>query len=328
MGPGAAAAPEDPFKVTGKPASDAREASPPPAAEAKGKGHDNILNQLPDLLAPLMASGIALEILVEAVGAEERRTSVKSASESIKAHAEDQKVQNDKALSELKTQIEKLAKENALSPLKKAFKIIGMVLGAIASVATIALGVMTGNPLLIGAGVLMAALTVDSIMAEATDGKYCLNALVTNIAEKCGADEKTAKWIALGFTVLLTVASIALSFGAAGAAKGIEVATKAADIIVKIQTAAALASGVNSVATGTLAIVSAVNQFDIAESKANYQKIQAMLERIKEAIGVEEDFLKFLVENANAVIAQAAEIVEQAAEAQTQILSGGSPAMA
>jgi hypothetical protein len=275
-----------------------------------------------------MASGIALEILVEAVGSEERRTSVKSASESIKASAEKQKAANDKSLEELQKQIDKLAEQKALSPIAKVFKIIGMVLGGIAAVATVALGAVTGNPLLVAAGVIMTALVVDSVLSEVTEGKYSLSALVTHIAKEAGASEEKAKWIALGFTVGLTIVAIGLSFGSALYAQGLDVATKAAAIITKIQLISATVSGANSVASGTLGIIVALNEFDIAETKANRVKIEALLERIKEAIGVEEDFIKFLVENQSAIMSQVAEIVKEAGEAQAQIMSGESPAMA
>ncbi|MDR2367088.1 MAG: type III secretion system protein [Deltaproteobacteria bacterium] len=289
---------------------------------------DSLLNELPQLLAPIMASGIALEVLVEAISSEERRTTIKSATESLKYKAEQQKAANDEALSQLLTQIQKLAQKEVVKPISKAFRIFGMIFGAIAAVATTALGVVTGNPLLIAAGVLMIALTVDNILSEATDGKTCLNALVIHIATKAGVSEDKARWIALAVTLALTLTTVALSLGSAFYAKGLELATKAASVIQKIQLATSLASSANSVASGAMSIVTAFIDYDIAKSKALTVQLEAILERIKQAIDVEEDFIKFLVENQSAVMTQVAKIVKEAADAQSQIMSGGSPAMA
>jgi hypothetical protein len=287
-----------------------------------------VLSEKPELAVPLMTSGLSLEVLMEAIGAEERRTGVKTATESLKAKAEDRKDLNDKALAQIKERLDTLAKEKTLSPFLKAFKYIGMALGAIASIATIAVGVATGNPLMIGAGVLMAALVVDSIVSEATEGKHGIAAWTAEIAKACGADEETAKWIGFATTMALTVVSICLSFGAAGASSAAKVADSVVNVLVKVQQAATVASGVVAMANGASKIAQAVFDYEIADSKAVSKQLEAILERLKESIETEEDFLKFLVENFESIMSQIGDMVKAGAEAQMEIAAGGSPAMA
>lgn len=54
--------------------------------------------------------------------------------------------------------------QSILQGFLKAFKIIGMILGAVAAVAVTAIGIATSNPLMIAAGVVMAAMTVNSAL--------------------------------------------------------------------------------------------------------------------------------------------------------------------
>jgi hypothetical protein len=287
-----------------------------------------ILNERPDLLPPIMASGLSLETLLEAVGAEERRTGVQAASESLKAKADSRKQLNETALQELQKRIDKLAQEKTLSPFMKAFKFIGMALGAIASIATVALGVMTGNPLMVAAGVLMAVMVVDQIVSEASDGKYSIAAGVAYIAKECGASEETAKWIGFAATMLLTVASIACSFGSAAAAKTVDVATKVMTVLTKVQQATALVNGVAAVGSGACQIAKTVLDYQIAESKARSKEILAILERLRESVEAEEDFLKALVENFEGLMQKVSQIVKDSAQAQMELAASGSPPMA
>jgi hypothetical protein len=283
------------------------------------------LSELPDLTAPLMASGLSLEVLLEAIGSEERKTTVKTSSETLKAKADQRKITNEKELAEIKERMETLEKEKALSPFQKFFKYLGMALGAIASIATIALGAMTGNPLMVAAGVMMAVMVVDSILSEATEGKYCISGGVAAAAEACGADEETARWIAFGVSCALTVASIALSFGAAGAANGVEATTKIMNFMVKLQQASNVISGVTAIGSGACGVAQAVFDYEIAESQATTKELEAILERIRESIETEEDFLKFVMEKFEGLATKVSGIVKESHEAQLAVQTGQAP---
>jgi hypothetical protein len=287
-----------------------------------------LLNELPDLMTPLLASGLSLEVLIEAIGAEERKTGVKTATESLKAKAQSRQEANAKALEEIKDRLETLRKEEKLAPFLKAFKIIGMVLGAIASIATIALGAMTGNPLMVAAGVVMAVLVVDSIISEASDGKYSMAAGVSALAEACGASEEAAKWIGFGFQMAMILTSVVLSFGAAGAASATTAATQVMGALVKVQQATAVVSGLVSIGSGAAQIAQAVLEYDMASSHARTKELEAILERLRESIETEEDFVKFLMENLETLMAKVGEIVKEAAETSMALAAGKPPAMA
>jgi tetrahydromethanopterin S-methyltransferase subunit F len=227
-----------------------------------------LLNERPELAVPLMACGLSLEVLVQAIGQEERRTVVKGAVESLKAKAGSRKETNDRILEEIKARLETLAKEKKLEPFLKAFKVIGMVLGAVAAVATIAIGVMTANPMLVAAGVLMGIMAVDSIVGAASDGKHSISAAVSKLAEKCGADEETAKKIAMAVQLLMMVASVFLSAGAASASSGAAAASKIMGILVKVQQVSAIANGVTAVGSGIGKVIQAVYGYETANSHA------------------------------------------------------------
>ncbi|MDR2442238.1 MAG: type III secretion system translocon subunit SctE [Deltaproteobacteria bacterium] len=288
----------------------------------------SIFTELPDLSAPLMASGLSLEVLLEAVGAKQRKTMTEATSTSLKAKAQEQKEANDKKLKELQNNLEKLNKKETLSKVSKGFKIFGLIVSAIAAVATTALGVMTGNPLMVAAGVMMTALVVDSIVSSQTEGKHGISAWTASLAQKMGASEKTAKWIGFGTSMLFTAVAIGLSIGSAFTAKSVEVVTKTMIALSRIQAVGTGLIGVNAIAGGALTIAEAKLDSDIAKNKARNLEMDALLERLKETFEIEEDFLKFLVENLNDLTSKISDIVNEAASAQMAILSGGSPSMA
>ena len=287
----------------------------------------------PSLEEPLMALGIALEVLARAIGAKERETAVKGSMEALKSEADDIKTQNEKELSEIKTRIDELRKQEALSPILKAFKIIGMIIGAIASIATIAAGALTANPALIAVGVMSAIMVTDSIVSESTDGKASIMKAVSSLAEALGADKETAQWIALGAYLAISAVTIAMSFGAAGAgtaASAATTATKAMNILNTVKTASNLANAVNMIGTGVLTVMNSVYEYNTTMSKSRSKEIEAALERIKSASEVEEGFLKFVLEKYSDMLEQVTEIIKSANNAQRAVLTGGSgaPSMA
>jgi tetratricopeptide (TPR) repeat protein len=138
---------------------------------------------------------------VKAVGMETRQVATKTGLETLKAKAAEREEANQKKIEETQKQLEKLREQEKLSPFMKALKWIGMALGAIAAVATAAIGAMTANPLLIVGAAIMLTMTVNSIVSEATDGKYSISAGVAELAKQCGASEETAQWIGMGVEI-------------------------------------------------------------------------------------------------------------------------------
>lgn len=307
----------------------------PPAGGDSGAAQAALI--LPGLPLPKIG-GLALETLVQAVGMEERTTVTKAGTESIKAKAQEREELNAKKMEEIQKNLENMRSKSILSGFLKAFKFIGMVLGAVASVATIALGAVTGNPLLIAAGVVMAAMTVNSILSEATGGKVSISAGIASIAKACGASDEVAQWIGFGVEIGITLVGCALSLGAgfsSATAKAVESAAKAGEMAGKITQIASMtnkvatvASGVSTVGQGLAQGADAYYDYRIANSQADQKELAAILERIQQAISMEQDFLQAVMERANALMGDVGEIVQQNAEAQTAVLTGASPTMA
>ncbi|MDR1578569.1 MAG: type III secretion system translocon subunit SctE [Deltaproteobacteria bacterium] len=315
--------------VNGSPNSTGGAPILPPTGNYPPSNQDllTILNSLPDLTAPLTAAGISLEVLVEALGSEERKTSVQTAVETLKARGDARKQAGEEKLQKIQENLEKIAKENELGLFGKIFKYIGMALGAIAAVASIAIGAATGNPLMVAGGVMLMVMTVDSIVSEATDGKYSIAAGVAEIAKSLGADEQTAQIIGLAITMVLTIAAAVMT-GAAGLKSAVNTINQVAHIASKISSVVSLASGLVSVGTGAVGVASAVLKYGIEDNKASIKELEAIMEQIRQATQTEEDFLKFVMEKFNDLQTKVNDILQANVDAQAQILGGGAESMA
>ncbi|NCD25482.1 MAG: type III secretion system protein [Deltaproteobacteria bacterium] len=304
----------------------------PPAAG------DITLNQaleklgLPVLSTPV--GGMSLDSLMNAIGNEVRRQACKDGVNSLELKAAQQKEVNDKQLEQLAKQLEEMKKKAVLNGFLKAFKIIGMIVGAIASVATIAAGVLTGNPLLVVAGCIGMAMTIDSVLSMATDGKVCMMAGFEKLGKAMGMSDETAKWFAFGMQMAVMVAAIGVSIGAGLASTSAsaanitsQAAQKAFDVTVLAQKVLNFTSAGLNVAQGGTTIASAVVDYKVAQTKITAKELEAILERIKEAIEMDRKLVENEMERANDLMAKVTEIVKGCAETQTAILTT-TPAMA
>ena len=314
---------------------------PPPG---QGPGGDKMNALIPLLPAPKVG-GLSLESLVQAVGMEERQTATKSGLESLKAKAQERDDANAKKLEEIQKRLEEMRSQGFLQGLLKAFKIIGMILGAIAAVATIAIGALTGNPLLIAAGSIFAAMTINSILSEASGGKISIASGIAELAKACGASEEVAQWIGFGMEMAITIVGCVLSFGGGFAAAGAQAAgtaakagettmqaAKIADTVGKIvdrtRLVASFASGVNSVGMGVTSGVKAASDYRITKSQAEQKELEAILERIQQAITNEQDFMEAIMKRSQELLGDVGEIVQNNSETQTKLLTNASPSMA
>lgn len=308
----------------------------PPAGDTD-MGYTQVTLSIPILPAPKVG-GLSLEVLVQAVGMDERATATKVGVESIKTKAQERDEANAKKLEEIQKQLENMKSQSILQGFLKAFKIIGMILGAVAAVAIGAIGVATGNPLMIAAAVVMAAMTVNSIVSEATGGKVSIAAGVGAIAKACGASEEVAQWIGFGVEIGISLVGCALSLGAgfsAAGAKAVETAAKAGEVASKVVQIAnmtarisTVASAVNTVGTGLAQGADAYFTYKTTMSRAEQKELEAILERIQQAISVEQDFLEAIMQRSQELLGDVSEIVKENAAAQTSVLTGSSPSMA
>ena len=299
--------------------------TPPPSGT--GGGLDYARLGIPALDVPSLA-GLSLEQIVEAIGVEGRQQAVKQGLDAIKAKGEEIKELNQKKMEEVQKQLENLKKQQKLSPFLKAFKWIGMVLGAIASVATVVAGAVTGNPLLIAGGLIGLTMCVNSMVSEATHGKVSIGAGVAAIAKACGASEEVAKWIGFGFEMAITLVGVIATMGGGFASATAQTATTATKALSIVSTTTTILSGANSVAQGSVQIASAVYDFKIAQAKAELKDLQAILERIQTAMESEEDFLEAVMKRMEELLGAVKDIVADNITAQTAILTSGTPSMA
>ncbi len=284
---------------------------------------------LPLLPAPL--GGLSLDTLMSSLGEEVRRQACRDGIDSLEAKAKDQKEVNEKELQEIAKRLEKMRSKSVLSGFLKAFQIIGTIVGAIASVASIAAGVLTGNPLLVTAGVMGIIATADSITSLASDGKYSIAAGFTELGKKMGMSDEAAQWFGFGMNIGIMVISIGVSFGAgfassaASVASATEKATKTVETAIKITNTASkisnVASGVNSVGMGSVTIANAVVDYQISKSQANSKEIEAILERIRMSIEMERDVIEQEMARANELLAGVKEIVENCNDTQAAVLN-------
>ncbi|GHU32780.1 type III secretion system protein [Betaproteobacteria bacterium] len=315
------------------PANGGGDTLPPVVPEGAGTGGAAL--SLPTLAQPKLIPpdllGMSLEQIIEAVGMQTRQVATQTGVETLKARAAEREEANKKSIEETQKQLEKLKEKEKLSPLMKALKWIGMALSAIASVVTVAVGVLTANPVLVAAGVIMAVMAVNSIVSEATDGKVSIAAGIAKLAEACGASEETAKWIGFAFEMAITLVGVCLSFGAgltASAAKAAEAAGTVVNFLAKASSVTSVLSGVNTMIGGGVSIANSVYDYQITNSKAMQKELEAIMERLRAAIEMETDFLEAVMKRVEELLADVKEIVEGNNEAQAAILTVQAPSAA
>jgi hypothetical protein len=296
-------------------------------------------------LAPPVRGGLSLESLVQALGNEERKTAVKTGLATLEDRKKEIAENNAKKHQEIKTRLEKMEKKDVASKFLKAFKIIGIVLGAIAGVAATVAGVLTANPLLVVGGIITCVMALDSILSEVTDGKISINNGMYQLAKKCGGSDNAAKWVGLVTTVLLQLTgSILTGLGAMGvgsaAAKAATTATEVAvaatkELVDKVSKVGNLVTsilqGLNTAAAAGTSIYVASLEKDIGYSLANTKELNAILEKLKAAMELEKDLLEAVLKKYRDLTEKTTDIINDNNEAQTAVLSGGdfaSPSMA
>ncbi|MDY0273960.1 MAG: type III secretion system protein [Desulfomicrobium sp.] len=281
---------------------------------------------LPVLSTPV--GGMSLDALMSAIGNETRRQACKAGVDSLEGKAAEQKKINEEQLEKLGEQLEKMKQQKVLNGFLKAFKIIGMIVGAIASIATIAVGAITANPLLIAAGVIGMAMTIDSVLSMATDGKISMMAGFEALGKTMGMSDETAQWFAFGMQMGIMLISIGVSMGAglattsASAANvSSQAAQRALDVTIMAQKVLNFTSAGLSVADGACTIGGAVIQYQADKIKISAKELEAILERIREAIEMDRKLVESEMERVNDLMAKVMDIVKGCTETQTAILS-------
>lgn len=299
-----------------------------------GRAVDEILSsmdlpQLPASAASL--SGVSLDTLLQALADEARRNGVQSAVDNIEQQGEVMQAESEKRLEQIKEQIEQLQKSDFWSSFCKVFSVIGTVVAAVASAATIAVGALTANPVLIGAGIVGAAMSVDGILSTATDGKVSIASGFTALGKAVGMSDEAAKWFGFGMNMAIVVAGIAVSFGASAVASGSstaatiaemsEKASKTVSALATVSTGTNIASGVTGAgqAVGNAALT--VVNYNLSKIEAKKLDIDAILEGLRNAIKMNQDLIEEELKAADNLIADVKQIVEDCRQAATAILT-------
>lgn len=282
-------------------------------------------------IPPPKVGGLSLEMLVKAVGMEERATATKAGVESIKAKAQEREELNDKKMEEIKKNLEDMKSKGVLDIFLKAFKIIGAALGAITAAATVALGVATGNPLLIAAGSIMAFMTINSIASVASDGVASISNGISAAVKACGGSDELAQWLGFAIEISISLVACGLTLGAASSSSIAQMVDSSSNVIrtaSQVTVTAVGVSGLTTVMQGVTQGVGAYYDYNISMSKADQREFAAMLEKLQEAIAMEQDFMKAIIERSSELIGKVGEIVQENAAAQTAVLGGSAPSMA
>ena len=294
-------------------------ASSPDASSPAGK--------LPTLPAP-MPGCLSLETLAQMISNEVRTQATKDGVASIEAKGKERAEINQKKLEEIMDRLESMKSKGILDIFKKIFSWVGVVLGAIASVATIAAGAATGNPLLIAGGAVMLTMSLNSILSMATDGKVSIGAGIAAGLEALGVREDIAAYTGMAFELAITLVGVGLTMGGSfGSAAETARKTLAdvADITLKVTN---ISSSVVQMGSGATGIAGAVYDYKISNSYADTKLLEAVLERLRQALEVEQDFMKGVVERAGKLNEDVNELVEGCNESLTNVLTSAPPAMA
>lgn len=298
-----------------------------PDVPASSPDASSPVSDLPKLAAPT-AGGLSLETLAQMISNEVRTQATKDGVASIEAKGKERAEINQKKLEEIMDRLESMKSKGILDIFKKIFSWVGVIVGAIASVATIAAGVATGNPLLIAGGAVMLTMSINSAVSMATDGKVSISAGIAAGLKALGFSEDIAGYIGMGVELAITIVGIGLtmggSFGSAASAVR-ETLSKVADVAMK---ATNIASSVVQMGSGATGIAGAVYDYKISNSYADTKELEAILERIKQAQDMELDFLKGVMERAEKLLEDVNNIIEGCTESQTAILTNAAPAMA
>lgn len=288
--------------------------------------------ELPTLTKPKLSAGnssIALDILLDAIGAKQRQTEVHAGLAEVKANAAERAQANKEKLAKIDEQIEKLENKSIWDKIGDVFKYIGMALAAVACVAMIATGVGAG----IGAvGLTLLAVSVaDSVLdavGEAVTGRgWGLTSLVGWAVEAISGSEEAGMWTKLGLDIALSIATICATCGAGAgsAASNMDKIQKVAHIVSKIATVTQATTGVLGAGA---TVASAVYGYDAAKAQADQKRFEAILENINMLNDTTTQHLKRVLEQSEKINETVNEIVQENNAAQAAILTDGAASMA
>lgn len=270
---------------------------------------------------------LSTEAIMSMLGFEERKDAVESGTSAIETKRQQRAEINEERIANLKEQADKAEKSGFLDKLKQAFSYIGMALGAIASIAAIVAGGMSGNPLLIAGGVLMLLSTTEQIMSAASGGELSLANGFAQAAKATGGDEQAARIAGMVCAMAIGVAGAIMTGGAGASGAASQAASMTTKVTNTISSVTGVISGVNQVASGSVSIAKGVYDYQIANLKADMSDLQAILLRIQQASDLDTEQLKKIMEKSQDMAQGVKEVLDDCNQSLGTVLTGA-PAMA
>lgn len=290
------------------------------------------LSEKPSLKAPIATIGdssmsmaalstLGTEAIMSLLGFEERTSAVNSGKASIEAHREEREAVNQQRIEKLQEQAEKLEKKGLLDTLKKAFSIIGCVLGAIASIGAAVIGGITGNPLMVIGAAMVMVTVVDQAVQLGTDGEKGIVQAIVAQAEKDGNDTKAASIAAQ--VMMLCIGIVGSLFSGGLGSSNLGAATQV------FTTATNAANGFNMAASGATQIASSVVDYKIENLRADGKELEAILMRIQMASEIDTQQIKDIMDRASNMAQAVNEILNSCNQSLRGVLTANAaPAMA
>ena len=252
-------------------------------------------------LAPPTARGLSLETLAQMISNETRTHATKDGVASISARKKARRITARKSWKDHGSpRLHEI--QGILDIFKKIFSWVGVILGAIASVATIVAGAATGNPLLSAGGAVMLTMAINSAVSMATDGKVSISAGIAAGLKALGVPEDIAGYVGMACELAITIVGIGLTMGGSSASaisSAKQTLSKVAETTLKVTN---IASSVVQMGSGATNIAGSVYDYKISTSYADTKELEAILERIQQAQDMELDFLKGVMERAEKML--------------------------
>lgn len=279
------------------------------------------LDVLPSLESPKgqmsmsVIASLSEEALMQMLNMDERKSAVQSGIASLKAHSEQRQEILQERVEKLQEQAKKLKEQSLLDKIKSAFSYIGMALGAIASIVTIAVGVVTSNPLLIAGGAMMAVAICDQVVTQASGGEQGLASWFAKAASATKGNETAAYIAGQVFSSLIgIIGGIVSGVGATKAVSTASDISSITNITAKVTKLNNIAGGLSQVANGGLSIASCVNKSDILKLQADTKLLDAILARIQAASDLDTQSLANVLKKSQAVVEAIKSMIDDSAQ--------------
>lgn len=277
-----------------------------------------LTNETPSLQTPTDSAteklrNLSTDALLTLLGTEERKSTIESGMTAIKVNAEAKQEASAEKISYLREQIELSEKSDTLTGIKKVFSWIGTVVSCVTAVATIAVGAVTLNPLLVAGGVCLAVTAANSVVQQITGESMWTMAL-----EACGVGETASAIIGMCIDLAFTIVGAVLTF------KGLSKIGDATKMLFKtITIASSLVTGTTQVVNGSLTIAQGNYDKQSLEAQSFAKLLEAVLAKLQQSQDFDTEHLKAIMEKYQKVIDGVQEVIDGKNDTTSAILSGG-----